>query len=80
MASNSFAIDYNTHILLGHLHGGGVVMITWWTHTPTQAEVQQQIDITAEKTYDQFVLVTPCGTVLPGNYEPPEIDYSGGIC
>lgn len=71
-----FENSYESHILLGQKHIGDAICLAHWGYAPKQAEIQAIID-KAEKNFDGFVLVTPCGPLLPGNYEPPVVDYTG---
>jgi hypothetical protein len=58
-------IDYKTHILIGVRGDGAMTVVCDWPHLPTQAEVQEQIDASANG-YAAFALCTPT-SILPGS-------------
>jgi hypothetical protein len=64
MENNSSApIDYKTHILIAVRDDGTMSVICDWPLLPTQAEVQEQIDASANG-YAAFALCTPT-SILP---------------
>ena len=63
--SNSPHIDYKTHILIGVRGDGVMTVISDWSHVPTQAEVQREIDV-ARNGYVTFALCTPT-SVMPAS-------------
>ena len=62
---SSRPIDYKSHILIAVRGDGAMTVICDWPHLPTQAEVQQQIDASANG-YAAFALCTPT-SILPGS-------------
>ena len=60
---SSAPIDYKTHILIAVRGDGTMSVICDWPHLPTQAEVQEQIDASANG-YAAFALCTPT-SILP---------------
>lgn len=65
---NTSTLSYKSHLLLGRKPMGETFVLARWDYTPTEKDVQDKV-ASAAKLYDAFVLVTPCGPVLPGNFE-----------
>ena len=61
--SNSQAVDYKTHILIGCAASGKMNVISHWPHVPRQVDVQQKIDAQQEG-YAEFLLCTPT-SIMP---------------
>ena len=75
-------ITYKTYFLLGFPHFGhiGGRVVKRWEYAPSGVELKHALD-DAAKDYDAFVLVSPAGAMLPGNYTDPAYDpyaYHGG--
>lgn len=66
-------ITYKTHFLLGITKFGADRIVTRWEYTPAQKEIDKAI-ADAPKDYTSFVLASPQGSELPGNYIDP---YAG---
>ena len=71
------APTYKTYFLLGFPHYGHTEgkVVARWEYPPPGKELQKALD-DASKDYDAFVLVSPAGEALPGNYTAPEYDQS----
>jgi hypothetical protein len=63
--TSSPPIDYKTHVLIAVRSDGAMTVLCDWPHVPTQAEVQEQIDASANG-YAAFALLTPT-SILPGS-------------
>ena len=74
-------ITYKTHFLLGLKHYGNTFEpVHVWPYAPSQEEVDKAL-LGAAKSYDTFVLVSPVGSALPGNWESCNVpDPYSGIC
>lgn len=72
--------SYKTYLLIGFPHFGHTEgkVIARWEYAPPSKEFQKAID-DASKEYDGFVLVSPCGEMIAGNYTGPDpTDYCYG--
>lgn len=71
-------ITYRTYFLLGLTKFGADKIVARWEYPPSPKEVQDAITV-APKDYTAFVLVSPVGNEIPGNYiDPvPSHDYCG---
>lgn len=78
MSEPSSTVTYDTHMLLGLHYNGNYRAVARWEYAPSAAEVQGSVD-RADKDFTSFVLVSPCGPVLPGN-RPPPTSYEYGGC
>lgn len=74
------ATSYKTHLLIGFPHLGNPdgKVIARWEYVPPAKELQAALDAAA-KDFSGFVLVSPVGEPIPGNYVgPAPYDYCYG--